>query len=316
MTPNERDILLVACGQFAARHDAYVRDSRAHIPEPLTVEVVAAAFGGGFSVSGYMSHRPTEGVPDTTHIGAIDFDMTDGLDRARAVRALLRTHDVGSLVVGSRRGAHLWVTFDPVSSSLVRRALRAGLKLAGADDPKAEVFPKASRSLWGVGALRMPLMRHPKSGVRYPAYGPRDEPLDRLQDVLLAFPQTTVEALRAFAGSGESHSLPPAATDGYRLLRRASSDSQPRASALLAMIGVTGLPGRSVRCPFHDDQHASLSIADDDLRVWCKSPECPLYTERGMGIGSIALEALMRKEPPRASVRPPDTHGLPDRLRQ
>jgi hypothetical protein len=312
MTPNDWSIIEVYIGQFAARTDAYVKDSRAHIAEALTVDVIADAYEEGFSVSGYMAVKQT-GVPDTTHVGAIDFDMEDGMSHARDVRTLLREHHIPSLLEGSRRGAHLWVTCDPVPGKVMRRALKQALGLLAIDTAKAEIFPKQSGSAWGVGALRMPLMRHPKTGVRYPAYGPADEVINRLSECLLAFDQTHVDRLRAFAGPGDALSPIPAPSGPYRLLR-ASTGDEPKVSALLAMFGLTALPGRSVRCPFHDDRHASLSIADDDERVWCKAPECPLYND-GTGLGSLALEALVRKGPPRHDLQPrPDTHGVPGGL--
>jgi hypothetical protein len=251
-----------------------------------------------------MSLKEAMGEPDVTHIGAIDFDTEDGAERARTVAAFLSDHHIPSLRVDSRRGAHLWITFDPQQGSVVRRALRQALALTDTNDPKVEVFPKQSGKAWGVGALRMPLMRHPKTGVTYPAYGPLGDPLVTLRDVLLAFQQTTVEALRAVAGPGGSLTPIPAPDDSYRA-HRASSGNEPSVSSLLAMLGVTALPGRSVRCPFHDDRHASLSVADDDRRVWCKAPECPLHND-GKGIGSINLEVLIRKEPLGGSRVPPD----------
>jgi hypothetical protein len=309
VNPNDRAILQVYVAQFAARTDAYVRDSRVHVPEPLDEQVVAASFTEGFSVSGYMALKPERGVADTTHVAAIDFDTDDGMEQARAVRAFLAARAIPSLLVGSRRGAHLWLTFDPLPGSVVRRALKQALGLLGFDGPKAEVFPKQSGAPWGVGALRMPLMRHPKTGVRYPAYGPGDEVIERLSECLLAFDAARVEDLKALAGRADFSAIPSPAT--AFMVARASTGDEPRASALLATLGLHAYPNHSVRCPFHDDQHASLSIASDDMRVWCKSPECPAYND-GTGVGSIALEALLRKEPQRRVPPAADTHGVSD----
>lgn len=45
--------------------------------------------------------------------------------------------------------------------------------------------------------------------------------------------------------------------------------------ALIARYGVDrAAPGRNVRCPRHDDRHASLSILRDDRRAICHSPSC------------------------------------------
>jgi len=64
--------------------------------------------------------------------------------------------------------------------------------------------------------------------------------------------------------------------------------------ALLSSMGIPRVRvGGNVRCPFHDDRHASLSISQDDQRVWCKSPTCPAYNG-GRGLGSLALAKMRR----------------------
>jgi hypothetical protein len=307
VNPNDWAILSVYVAQFAARHDAYVQDSRFHRAEPLTEEVIKAAFDGGFSISGYMSVKPERGQPDTTHVGAIDFDTEDGLEQARSVRSFLAERGIPSLLVGSRRGAHLWLSFDPLPGKTVRRALKTALGLLDLAGPKVEIFPKQSGAPWGVGALRLPLMRHPKTGVRYPVYGSGDEVIERISDCLMAFDSARVADIKALAGPAEYPPIPSPESQFLRM--RASSGNEPRASALLAGLGLHAYPNHSVRCPFHDDQHASLSIASDDMRVWCKSPECPVYND-GTGVGSLALEALLRKGPHASPAS--DTHGIPD----
>lgn len=62
--------------------------------------------------------------------------------------------------------------------------------------------------------------------------------------------------------------------------RRASPDRHPDrndgsvTAALAARYGLAARPGRSVRCPVHDDRHASLSILRDDRRAICHAPTC------------------------------------------
>jgi hypothetical protein len=338
VTPVQYAVLDLYLGAFAARHDAFVKDSRAHIAQPLTPEVAYAATGaGGFSISGYMATfiHPTDEYGTTwmstrdclTHVGAIDFDMDDGFDKAKEVRAFLAAqHSIESLLVGSRRGAHLWVqtigdgkhgsqSFGMVPASVMRRALHSALSLCGIDSPKAEVFPKQSDSDWGVGALRMPLMRHPKTGVRYPAYDPFDDReitgLTALVN-LMADLQTPYAALYGLAGP-EPASVPYPHRTGLERPFLAATGDAPLVSDLLAReFGLHITPGRSLRCPFHPDQHASLSVADDDLRVWCKAPECPIYNG-DTGMGSIALAAYLGKEMPDSAPRHPrDTHGVQD----
>lgn len=38
--------------------------------------------------------------------------------------------------------------------------------------------------------------------------------------------------------------------------------------------GLEARPGRAVKCPFHEDQHPSLSILKDDRRAYCHTPTC------------------------------------------
>jgi len=338
MKPNVYAALDLYLGSFAARHDAFVKDSHVHIERPLTPEVAAAAFGvGGFSVSGYMATfiHPVDEHGTTwystrvcmTHVGAIDFDMEDGFDRAKVVRSFLGTQGIDSLLVGSRRGAHLWVIttgdgshesqpFGMVPAATMRRALKAALKLCGIDDPKAEVFPKDSASDWGVGALRMPLMRHPKSGVRYPAYDPFDDSpitsmltlVNVMADIQMA---TAYKALYALAGP----EVGPEPYPGRQGLQRppiVATGDAPRVSDLLAHhFGLQVTPGRSIKCPIHPDKHASMSVADDDMRVWCKAPECPIYNG-DTGLGSLGLESYLGKGTPPCSTpssRPPTGTG-------
>jgi hypothetical protein len=310
VTPAQYAVIDLYIGAFAARADAYVQNSRAHVSKPLTPEVVFDAFGdGGYSVSGYMADK--RGGIHMAHVGAIDFDMDDGMDKAREVRFVLAQVGVGSLLVASRRGAHLWVQtigdgthqsepFGMVPAATMRRALHNALVLNGITDPKAEVFPKKSDSDWGVGALRMPLMRHPKTGVRYPAYDPFDDrEVTRLLDLVnvMADLQAPFPALYALAGP-EVGDVPYPHGTGLEMPVRAATGDAPLATDLLATyFGLQARPGQSIRCPFHPDSHASMSIADDDTRVWCKAPECPIYNG-DTGAGSIWLARYLGKETP------------------
>jgi 5S rRNA maturation endonuclease (ribonuclease M5) len=51
-------------------------------------------------------------------------------------------------------------------------------------------------------------------------------------------------------------------------------------------------PGRTVRCPAHDDRSPSLSIAADDKRVWCHSPSCLLNGQEGQGHDPFSLAVV------------------------
>ena len=288
-------VLDLYIGAFSARQDAYVRDSRAHLNEPLDAELAELALVGGFALSGYLAFR--EGETFHTQVGAIDFDMSDGFQRATTVRSFLGSQGMDSLLVSSRRGGHLWVHTDwqPIPAAIMRRALTNALVMCDVPTEKAEVFPKRSRAEWGVGALRMPLMRHPKTGVIYPAHAPDDdsEVADvRTLVIVMADLVTSSEALRRLAGPEQGPDSYPRYTPVWGRPTGVRDDA-PLVTQLLSELGVQAIPGRSVRCPFHEDDKASLQIAPDDLRAWCKSPECLLHND-GRGLGSVELADQIR----------------------
>lgn len=310
-------------GSFSARQDAYVYKSRWHKHEPLTPQVAFDAFKDGASISGYMAD-----ANGMTHVGAIDFDL-EGEQEARDVRAFLDEQGIQSLLVESRRGAHLWVQtigdgkngsqpFGMVPAPIMRRALHAAVHLCMTTeslrahdmdeselDQKVEVFPKKSNADWGVGALRMPLFPHPKTGVRYPAHDPFDDaevtniiPLLNLMADLQR--ETPYNALYRLAGEDTAPVSYPRGT-GLERPAYAGTGDVPKVTDLLSThYGVGAKPGHSVRCPFHDDKKASLSVSQDEERVWCKSPSCIAYNN-GVGMGSIDMAEYLRKEPPIAT---------------
>lgn len=298
-------------GHFAAQSSDYVRQDvgggKWTVHKPLTPEVVYESFTTGhFAVSGFMA-RWREVLVET-HVGAIDFDTEAGLEQAHAVQSLLEGVHVGSMLVHSRRGAHLWVHADAVMpGATMRRALFNALTLIGLDDEKIEVFPKRSGSPFGCGALRMPLMKHPGTGVRYPVEGYHGDLLTQVQQVVfLAVDRTTpVGALYLLAGPEDVETRYPGWEAVYGARRPVSDD--PSAVSVLASAGLPALPGRSVRCPLHDDRHASLSISADDERVWCKSPSCPLHNG-GRGVGSRDLERLLSGRAVEGATHVPREH--------
>jgi DNA primase len=62
-------------------------------------------------------------------------------------------------------------------------------------------------------------------------------------------------------------------------------------TVLARQYGLDAAPGRTVRCPAHEDRHASLSVLPDDRRVFCHSPGCPL-NDGGRGADAWALQEL------------------------
>jgi hypothetical protein len=284
---------------FCARTDAYVRDSRAHIPEPLTVDLLVDAYTNKYAVSGYTANG------GLTHVGALDFDHCDPA-QIMAVRDTMKRVGVPTLLSESRRGDHLWVFVGPgdgkrgsieygdVPATMVHKALEQCVRLTDPDLlTDLDIFPKHTSSPFGVGALRLPLMTHPKSHERYPCYDMEGTRLTKIVDLVTAANGlTTPWAVIAKLAKDAPVEYPRGLGEYRRSISRTPGSP---ASALLQSIGATNAqPGRSVRCPFHEDSHASMSIADDDERVWCKAPECVAYNG-GRGVGSLALAKMIEK---------------------
>jgi hypothetical protein len=294
---------------FAAHQSAYVLDSGRHVEADVTPGLAAWALREGHSLSGYMARRADD---DTfmTHVGALDFDEGT-IEDARSVRRFLfEQHHIPTLLVQSRRAAHLWLLVGfgdgkdgsvhggQVPAQHVHRALSFASALAVPtlfDHKKVEVFPRPTVRPYGCGALRMPLMAHPKTGERYPAFDLDDTPITKVSDLLVAATDLTAswaDVLRISRNppGGEPKQPYPRALGAFA--QRRQYDVVPLASETLALMGIEALPGRATFCPFHGDQHKSLSVAPDDTRVWCKAPSCVAHGD-GRGVGSIQLAQML-----------------------
>jgi len=274
---------------FCATYDAYVKDSRAHIPQPITPELLEQAYRERWAVSGYTARL--DGDKMVTHIGAIDFDHADPA-QYEAVRDTLTGLGIPTIEAMSNRGVHLWVTArEEGPASIMHKALEQAIRLTDKDIlDTCEVFPKTSTSPWGVGALRLPLMTHPKTHERFPVIDMDGNHLTKLIDVCLAVQYTEWSVLRSLAADAPVEY--PRDLGVYR--QRKDYGDTGSAVQLLDALGVQAVPGRSCRCPFHEDRKASLSVAQDDQRVWCKSPECEAYNG-GRGVGTLALAKMVQR---------------------
>jgi hypothetical protein len=102
-----------------------------------------------------------------------------------------------------------------------------------------------------------------------------------LTDAMAAVPLVPVEPVEALARQfiepppSEARSRPARPATG-RWERTSVSEALER-----YWPGCKARPGETITCPLHQDSKPSLSIAHDDLRVWCKSPTCVLYREGG-----------------------------------
>lgn len=283
---------------FPARNDVYSRwtpEGWRPVREPLTAEVVVAGLSGkGPSISGFMIAPGS-----TSHSLAIDFDRDDGVEQAFRLTRFMAQHEMPAYVETSRRGAHVWATLDHVQpASLIRAGLRGLLQAIGLDahDPKIELRPGSDHVADdGLGhALRLPLMPHPKTGKRGGFYdGATSLPMGRtLADIMLAMEVISIGRLVPWA---EAYKPPPLASlpADLRRPRAPFPEDDSRASDILRELwGVpNALPGRSIKCPAHEDAMPSLSILRDDKRVICKAPHCVL-NNNDHGRGTYELRQL------------------------
>lgn len=284
---------------FVARTDVYSQwtpDGWRPVRSELTPEVIYAALTRqASSLSGYFP-----GPDNRTHVAALDLDLDDGLALGQRIAFRMRADGVPAYVEPSRRGSHLWVVIDlPLSARVVRRALWTWMSEADvARDPKIEMRPVAD-SLEGdsIGmCLRLPLMPHPVTGQQFRLAAPDGTVLGtRVSEVLLAI---DVAPAAKFTAAAERYVpvLDP------RLLTPRDRPPRPPGAAnavdesisdiLRDLWGVpNAVPGRSVRCPAHDDRSPSLSILPDDRRVICHAPACDLHND-GHGVGTYQLRKI------------------------
>jgi hypothetical protein len=276
------------------------------VREPLTPEVVLAGLTGkGPSLSAYMIAPGS-----TSHVLAYDFDTDDGLSQAYTLSRFMVTQGLPSYVETSRRGAHLWCILDralpAVAIRMAARGLLQGAGLPDTDD-HIEIRPGSDRvdAEWhehvegavvgsGLGhALRLPLMPHPKTGKQGRLLYPSGTPIPgTLADIILAMDWAPADKLLVWA---ERYKPPPV----ERIPPKHSKPHEPfpedpsTASELLRTLwGVpNAAPGRSVRCPAHEDKMPSLSILRDDRRVICKAGHCVL-NNNDHGRGTYELRKL------------------------
>jgi len=296
------DVSEVLAATFAGRRDAYNRWTGSQyvaVREALTAEVVVDAIRERRPVGGYFL-----APGDESHVLALDFDCSDGWQLARRVGTTMWGDGLPAYAERSRDGrAHLWAVAQwPLPAVVLRHALHAILAGAGIVQAEGIELRPGSDRLHGAEslghALRLPTMPHPRTGERHPLCDPRTgEPLGAsLSAMMMCIEHVPAARLTAAAGRYR----PPAPQ--HRPERRSAPGDGPIArfnaetgvSAVLARSwGVErASPGRTVRCPCHDDRNASLSIARDDTRAWCHSPGCELYADgRGRDAWDLATLA-------------------------
>ncbi|MFI5260993.1 MAG: TOTE conflict system archaeo-eukaryotic primase domain-containing protein [Candidatus Limnocylindrales bacterium] len=304
--PGAADVIATYVAAFAPRLDVYNRWAGDHyvtVREPLTVEVVRRALDRRAPVGAYFP-----GADGLTQVGALDFDTNDGWARALDAGRWLVGAGVPCAVERSRAGrAHLWLAAEvAVPAVTMHRALRVAVAGVGLDRiDRVELRPATERAPrpGNLGhALRLPTMPHPLTGERHPLVNPvTGAPLGSTLTATLAglrraAPWTLDSLAARFAPLPvESAAVRPRATP----VRDSPIQRFNRAVGVCTVLarewGVErAAPGRTVRCPGHDDRSPSLSISADDTRVWCHSPGCALAAD-GHGVDAYDVWRLGRR---------------------
>jgi hypothetical protein len=301
------DIAAVYRGTFAARDDAFAdwfevpgcthgSECQCHwvaVREELSLQRILDGLKAKRPVSTYM-----ETVAGTTHVGALDFDRDDGWALGLATARRLTEAGGHPLIERSRRGSHVWVVLDEqIPADLMRLALRHFVSLVSeyaARDPKVEILPKkfVSRGPSSLGApLRMPMMAHQRTGVRYPLCDIDGKPIGAsVSACLLAVELTDADLI---VDTSQIARVPQSEVRVPEWARRPQQEGGDVVEILMGAGVASAAPGRAVKCPLHDDSHPSLSVSRDGQRVWCKSASCVAYNN-GRGLGADQLANALR----------------------
>jgi len=293
------DVAEVYRHMFPARHDVYQHWVVGPDPEnpigwrpvreEMTAEVVLTGLAGP-GIGGYMIHPGS-----TSHVVAVDFDTDDGLQQGYTLAGIMNWNGLPTYVETSRRGSHLWCVLDEVLPAVaIRFALRALLAESGlpTNDPHIELRPGSDHvEDDGLGhALRLPFMPHPKTGQRGTMIGPDGPVAAHLSAVILDWQLAPASVLHDWSMKW----IPPTprVPDHFRPPRVYPEETSTASEILASLWGVPNArANRSVRCPAHDDRHASLNIFPDDQRAMCMAGGCVL-NNNDHGRGTYELRTL------------------------
>lgn len=287
----------ILLSRFAGRVDDYARqlDNGRYMraSAPLTLEVVQQHIRGEITIAVYQL-RPDETSIPLSRTALLDFDTSDGLQRAVAVWRYWQGRGIHSLIELSREGrAHLWLFFaELLPAPLVRRALKGTLADAGVSTEGVEVFPKSewlSPEQWG-NTTRLPLGLHRKCSPlqRFGFYDPvgggeisREWGAQAVH--LLDVTDThrdALDALAAFAPEPPKPALPPKRINSTmhsgNVIDRINAALLDRYGSLAALVSeFTDAPNAKgwTRCPLHDDHRPSMRVDERWQRAVCYT--CP-----------------------------------------
>lgn len=169
------------------------------------------------------------------------------------------------------------------------------------DDPKIELRPAGDRLPLSMPdeqpklghCIRLATMPHHRTGKRSPLIDPYNgsKLSGKLTELVSQIDLTKTDV---FIAASQRAPLPeisaPPVDVRFRFGPPPGDDSA--SSILRDRWGVMNArPGRTVRCPAHDDKHASLSILRDDQRAICKTGGCELEND-GHGRGTYELQTM------------------------
>lgn len=246
---------------FINRTDGALRRGRSgwvYAPQRLTLYEVEAALRGQVSLGVYAA--------DSTGLSrwlCLDADTDEG--RLALAQVAARLDPTCSLLELSRRGAHLWRVCPPTPWSQVRTYGEYLLEQVGL---RCEIFPKGPART----GVRLPATRHPRTGEIYPIIDPATGVIRERADLgrLVAQPLPELPH-RPQPNRRPATDYGSAAFDQLRREVEQTTD--------LRHYG----PERAVGCcPFHDDQHPSLSLLGGFWRCWAGCGEGGLNAWRSL----------------------------------
>ena len=268
----EPEIIHAYASTFLGRKDVYSLQTKngsyVAIYKSLPERLMLAHLNGKVTLGTYALDEDSR-----AHWICYDADADEAWNRLRTVAVQLADKEVPSYLEQSRRGGHLWL-FLPASIP-GRQARQFGHHLLNQYDIESvELFPKQDELTTGPGSLvRLPLGFHRKTGRRYHFVHTDGSPIAPTiseQIALLAHPRCVpTEFLFSMIGQVDlaQRSALPVPT-GRGAGETLSERIKDRITAFNFISQYVTLDDRgSGHCPFHDDQHKSFAV-NQDQNYW------------------------------------------------
>jgi hypothetical protein len=220
------------------------------VKRQVTQRLIISHLKGKLTLATYVL-----GKDNTSKYAVLDVDNDE---RRQALIRIHRELPLPSYLEASRRGGHLWFFFaEPVDGALAKAF---GMEIARRFDLDAEVFPKQAKSEGPGSCIRLPLGIHRKTGDRYPFVGLGDW---RSQLQALSHPETiALEEVLKYQYEEPVRARAPLPITGELPVWEKIKRQVPIGEIVSRYVDLDA-KGRG-RCPFHDDQHPSLSVNFDE----------------------------------------------------